>query len=67
LQGEQGAAWISDFTLHSIGVLLFRHEGVGQWYRACSHYGESRTCRLFAVNLSYGHRLPNRRLRRHRA
>jgi uncharacterized protein len=24
LQGEKGAAWISDFTLHSIGVLLFR-------------------------------------------
>jgi predicted nucleic acid-binding protein len=24
LQREQGAAWISDFTLHSIGVLLFR-------------------------------------------
>jgi len=23
LQGEKGAAWISDFTLHSIGVLLF--------------------------------------------
>ena len=26
LQGEKGAAWISDFTLHSIGVLLFRQE-----------------------------------------
>lgn len=26
LQGEKGAAWISDFTLHSIGVLLFRHK-----------------------------------------
>jgi len=26
LQGEQGAAWISDFTLHSIGVLLFRQK-----------------------------------------
>ena len=24
LQGEKGAAWISDFTLHSIDVLLFR-------------------------------------------
>jgi uncharacterized protein len=24
LLGEKGAAWISDFTLHSIGVLLFR-------------------------------------------
>jgi len=24
LQNEKGAAWISDFTLHSIGVLLFR-------------------------------------------
>lgn len=26
LLGEQGAAWISDFTLHSIGVLLFRQQ-----------------------------------------
>ncbi len=26
LQGEKGAAWISDFTLHSIGVLLFRQK-----------------------------------------
>jgi predicted nucleic acid-binding protein len=26
LQNEKGAAWISDFTLHSIGVLLFRQE-----------------------------------------
>jgi uncharacterized protein len=26
LQGENGAAWISDFTLHSIGVLLFRQK-----------------------------------------
>ena len=26
LQGEAGAAWISDFTLHSIGVLLFRQK-----------------------------------------
>ena len=26
LQGEKGAAWISDFTLHSLGVLLFRHK-----------------------------------------
>ena len=26
LQSEQGAAWISDFTLHSIGVLLFRQK-----------------------------------------
>jgi uncharacterized protein len=26
LQDEQGAAWISDFTLHSIGVLLFRQK-----------------------------------------
>lgn len=26
LQGEKGAAWISDFTLHSIGVLLFRQQ-----------------------------------------
>ena len=25
-QGEKGAAWISDFTLHSIGVLLFRQK-----------------------------------------
>ena len=24
LQGDLGAAWISDFSLHSIGVLLFR-------------------------------------------
>jgi len=26
LQGEKGAAWISDFSLHSIGVLLFRQK-----------------------------------------
>ena len=26
LQGEKGVAWISDFTLHSIGVLLFRQK-----------------------------------------
>ena len=26
LQGDKGAAWISDFTLHSIGVLLFRQK-----------------------------------------
>ena len=26
LQNEKGAAWISDFTLHSIGVLLFRQK-----------------------------------------
>ena len=26
LQDEKGAAWISDFTLHSIGVLLFRQQ-----------------------------------------
>jgi predicted nucleic acid-binding protein len=26
LQGEKSAAWISDFTLHSIGVLLFRQK-----------------------------------------
>jgi|SRR5580698_9612273 predicted nucleic acid-binding protein len=26
LQSEKGAAWISDFTLHSIGVLLFRQK-----------------------------------------
>ena len=26
LLGEKGAAWISDFTLHSIGVLLFRQK-----------------------------------------
>ena len=26
LQAEDGAAWISDFTLHSIGVLLFRQK-----------------------------------------
>jgi uncharacterized protein len=26
LQGEKGAAWMSDFTLHSIGVLLFRQK-----------------------------------------
>ena len=26
LQGEKGAAWISDFTLHSLGVLLFRQK-----------------------------------------
>ncbi len=26
LQGEKGAAWISDFTLHAIGVLLFRQK-----------------------------------------
>jgi|SRR5665213_1321713 len=26
LQGEKGAAWISDFILHSIGVLLFRQK-----------------------------------------
>ena len=26
LQGEKGAAWISDFTLHSIGVLMFRQK-----------------------------------------
>ena len=26
LQGEKGAAWISDFTLHSIGVLVFRQK-----------------------------------------
>jgi predicted nucleic acid-binding protein len=26
LRGEKGAAWISDFTLHSIGVLLFRQK-----------------------------------------
>jgi predicted nucleic acid-binding protein len=26
LQNEPGAAWISDFTLHSIGVLLFRQK-----------------------------------------
>jgi uncharacterized protein len=26
LQGEKGASWISDFTLHSIGVLLFRQK-----------------------------------------
>ena len=26
LQGEKGAAWITDFTLHSIGVLLFRQK-----------------------------------------
>jgi len=26
LQGEMGAAWMSDFTLHSIGVLLFRQK-----------------------------------------
>ena len=26
LQGEGGAAWISDFTLHSIGVLLFHQK-----------------------------------------
>jgi uncharacterized protein len=26
LQVETGAAWISDFTLHSIGVLLFRQK-----------------------------------------
>jgi len=26
LQNEQNAAWISDFTLHSIGVLLFRQK-----------------------------------------
>jgi predicted nucleic acid-binding protein len=29
LQGEKGAAWISDFTLHSIGVLLFRQKRPG--------------------------------------
>ena len=29
LQGEKGAAWISDFTLHSIGVLLFRQKQTG--------------------------------------
>jgi predicted nucleic acid-binding protein len=26
LQSEKGAAWITDFTLHSIGVLLFRQK-----------------------------------------
>lgn len=26
LQGDKGAAWMSDFTLHSIGVLLFRQK-----------------------------------------
>src|SRR5271165_886266 len=26
LQNEKGAAWMSDFTLHSIGVLLFRQK-----------------------------------------
>jgi hypothetical protein len=26
LQDKKGAAWISDFTLHSIGVLLFRQK-----------------------------------------
>jgi predicted nucleic acid-binding protein len=26
LRGEKGASWISDFTLHSIGVLLFRQK-----------------------------------------
>ena len=26
LQNEPGAAWLSDFTLHSIGVLLFRQQ-----------------------------------------
>ena len=26
LEGEKDAAWISDFTLHSIGVLLFRQK-----------------------------------------
>jgi predicted nucleic acid-binding protein len=26
LLGEKGAAWIFDFTLHSIGVLLFRQK-----------------------------------------
>lgn len=26
LQGEKGAAWMSDFTLHSIGVLSFRQK-----------------------------------------
>ena len=26
LRSEKGAAWISDFTLHSIGVLLFRQK-----------------------------------------
>jgi predicted nucleic acid-binding protein len=26
LLGENGAAWVSDFTLHSIGVLLFRRK-----------------------------------------
>jgi predicted nucleic acid-binding protein len=26
LQGEKGSGWISDFTLHSIGVLLFRQK-----------------------------------------
>ena len=26
LQGEKGAAWISDSSLHSIGVLMFRQK-----------------------------------------
>ena len=26
LQSDKGVAWISDFTLHSIGVLLFRQK-----------------------------------------
>ncbi len=33
LQGEPGAAWISDFTLHSIGVLLFRQKRMGLFDR----------------------------------
>jgi len=33
LQGEKGAAWISDFTLHSIGVLLFRQKRPELFYK----------------------------------
>ena len=33
LQGELGAAWISDFTLHSIGVLLVRQKRINIFER----------------------------------
>lgn len=28
LQNERGAAWVSDFSLHSVGGLLFRQKGI---------------------------------------
>jgi uncharacterized protein len=63
LQGEKGAAWITDFTLHSIGVLLFRQKRPELFNRFAADtlpqfsilsLGEASYSQLAGVNTQHG-------------